>query len=266
MIKEINLTEEDVAKYYERENITDFMGGIGVGIGEYGKVALRGLEGKFEALAKGNSKGWKDVPYHKVGKLSLKKDLEQNFLVDDILDDDVLLVVVNGHAGTGKTFASLMGAFELGNDIFYTREAIEVGKELGFIPGDLGEKFAPYMRGYADNRREIRRLTGKTPPKNVTTEPLNYMRGGSFRHTTIIVDEAQNCANQVLKMAVSRCAEGSKAILLGSFEQIDNHKLTRESNGLKYVADRFEGQDIFKYHTLTKDKRSILAKLCDELL
>lgn len=227
-------------------------------------------EGGEEVLKvryRGEDKPLRKVDYKNFRGLNMINDPDQQFFLDDILDPDILLITAEGKAGTGKTFISLLGALSQNNvNVIYTRENIEVGRELGHLPGELGEKFAPYVGGLWDNTREIKRLTGTDYSKRVTVQPINFMRGRSIRDTILIVDEAQNIDKVIAKTLISRAGEGSKVILAGSYRQIDDKGLRNRKTGLQEVIEAFKGQEVFSHNHLVGDKRGILARLADELL
>ena len=202
--------------------------------------------------------------------VSTKHNPEQTMALNDVLNDDITLLAITGHAGTGKTFLALLGSLYGKRNLTFTREIIQVGREMGFLPGEVDDKFRPYMRPFYDN---IDVIKGKMDEgkfnklmKRVSLTPLQFLRGGTERYTTIIVDEAQNCTVDTLKMAISRAGEGSKVILCGSMEQIDDRKLNKENNGLAKVIKAFSGQKCFSHVHLYQDERSELARLADILL
>lgn len=202
--------------------------------------------------------------------VTTKHNPEQTLAINDILNDNISLVAITGHAGTGKTFLAMLGSLYGERDLTFTREIVQVGREMGFLPGEVNDKFRPYMRPFYDNIDVIkgRMDEGKFNKlmKRVSLTPLQFLRGGTERFTTIIVDEAQNCTVDTLKMAISRAGEESKVILCGSMEQIDDNKLSRENNGLAKVIRAFSGQKCFSHVHLYQDERSELARLADTLL
>lgn len=211
-----------------------------------------------------------EVKPNRIWGISTKNNPEQALALQDVLNDDIQLLAITGHAGTGKTFMALLGSLYLNRNVTFTREIIQVGKEMGFLPGEVGDKFKPYMRPFFDNmeviKENIDELKFNKLMEKVNLTPLQFLRGGTERFTTLIVDEAQNCTVDTLKMAISRAGEGSKVILCGSIEQIDDKKLNKESNGLSKVIKAFTGQKCFSHIHLHQDERSDLARLADTLL
>jgi PhoH-like ATPase len=206
----------------------------------------------------------------KIWGVSTHGNAGQSFVIDDIINpaSKVQLLAVTGHAGTGKTFISMLGALNRPDtqQIIFTREVQECGKSLGFLRGDMDAKFNPYMRPLWDNLEELEYYSHKRLAERFQTVPMQFLRGSTVRNTVIIVDEAQNCMVEQLKMVISRCGSGSMVILLGSFNQIDTRGNTKENNGLAKVIKAFAGQELFSHIHLINDERSELARLADELL
>ena len=184
--------------------------------------------------------------------------------------EEVPLVVVTGPAGTGKTmlalacglsntytsFESKKHAPKEYNSIMITRTNTLSDEDLGFLPGTLEEKMGPLVSPFMDNLEFI--FSGKERDADLAAEHIGYildrdilkiesvayMRGRSLSHTYLIVDEAQNMTiNQVLEI-VSRAGEGTKIVLLGDPDQIDNPKLDRKNNGLVFAAERMKGSSL----------------------
>jgi phosphate starvation-inducible PhoH-like protein len=134
-----------------------------------------------------------------------------------------------GPAGTGKTWlAAAMAADQLRDGsiekIIITRPAVEAGEKLGFLPGDLSEKYAPYLAPIMEAL--VERLGGGhveylLRKEIIKPEPLAYMRGKTFKNAWILVDEAQNITKTQMKMLLTRIGEGSKMIVSGDIKQTD---------------------------------------------
>ena len=232
-------------------------------------------------------------------------NLEQAFAYALLTDPEVLLVSLVGKAGTGKTLMSLLAGYEqLGNpyrQILIYRPNIELGQPIGFLPGDIGEKFEPWMKPIFDNlslivKKDVKggvskghtkkkgeeeankneRLNGKTGDFNIIREfmlaglidiePIAFIRGRSLHNKFVIVDEPQNMTPHEIKTIVTRIGEGSKIVLTGDITQIDNPYVDSVSNGLSYVVERLKGQEIFGHIILRKSERSQLAELTANLL
>jgi PhoH-like ATPase len=148
-----------------------------------------------------------------------------------------------------------------------------MGRDLGFLPGDVEEKLAPWMLPIYDNVDLMLRGSGYEPDKKkrghqelkdlgiLEVEPLTYIRGRSIPRQYLIVDEAQNLTPHEVKTIASRVGEGTKLVLTGDATQIDNPYLDASSNGLSYLVERLKGKSIVGHITLAKSERSELASL-----
>lgn len=203
------------------------------------------------------------------------RNKEQKFAIDALTRDDVKLVSMTGLAGSGKTFLTLMagmsGLQEKKYDrIVITRSLQTVGKEIGFLPGDIDDKMSPWLSPILDNFRvafkdatyfEMMRQKGQ-----IEVSPLAFIRGRTFNNTYLIVDEAQNSTIHELKTIITRIGEGSKVVLLGDTDQIDTPYLDSLSNGLTVIVEKFKKYDIAAHVTLMKGERSELATLASQVL
>jgi PhoH-like ATPase len=230
------------------------------------------------------------------------KNLEQLFLLDALLNPDIHLITAAGPAGTGKTLLTMAAGLHLIGKKIYTGMCISkpnesIGKENGFLPGTLEEKLRPWLQPYADalnflhqtqnpqNKRQSQRKQGGNnkggqheggPPKRpydhlteagiVEITALEYIRGRSIPTRIFIADECQNVRAGVVKTIASRMAEGSKLILLGDPEQIDNPYLDAFSNGLTHVRANMANLSNAAHITLLKGERSLLAEQAAKLL
>jgi PhoH-like ATPase len=209
------------------------------------------------------------------------RNKEQHFALDALLDDRLRLVSLMGKAGTGKTVLALAAGLErVTNDRQYHRLLIcrpifPVGKDVGFLPGGLEAKLAPWMQpvydnltlllersGVKDASAEIERLMHTV----VSIEPLTYIRGRSIPNQFMIVDEAQNLTPLEVKTIITRVGEGTKIVLTGDSYQIDNPYVDATSNGFNYVVHKFRGQPLAAHVVLRRGERSDLAELAANLL
>ena len=167
----------------------------------------------------------------------------QQALIDAM--DDHSVVVALGPAGTGKTYLAIaraVDALENGraNRIVLSRPAVEAGENLGFLPGDVGEKLAPYLRPLYDaltERLGTKRLKMLLAEGTIEVAPVAYMRGRTLNDAFIVIDEAQNCTYGQLKMLLTRLGWRSTMVLTGDPDQTD---LLPGLTGLKDIADRLE--------------------------
>jgi PhoH-like ATPase len=205
------------------------------------------------------------------------RNREQTFALDLLLDDSVKLVTLVGAAGTGKTLLALAaglkrcvqhGAY---TRLLVSRPIIPLGRDLGFLPGDVDEKLAPWMKPIFDNlefllisggkRRGLPELDEMMTSGIIEVEPLTYIRGRSLPQQYVIVDEAQNLTPHEVKTIVTRCGEGTKIVLTGDPYQIDNPYVDAATNGLTYAANRMHAEPLVGHIVLTKGERSALANL-----
>ncbi len=231
---------------------------------------------------------------HREGKLNLLKNekvgvwgifprnREQRFALELLLDPDIPLVTLTGMAGTGKTLMAIAAGLSLTADqqkfrrLVVSRPIFPLGRDLGFLPGDVSEKLNPWMKPIFDN---LEFLLGDNKKRNGTpnyqvlldqniieVEPLTYIRGRSLPGQFLIVDEAQNLTPHEAKTVISRAGEGTKVVLTGDPYQIDNPYVDATSNGLSYVVERLKNSDITAHVTLKKGERSSLAALAARLL
>ncbi|MCX7830206.1 MAG: PhoH family protein, partial [Acidobacteria bacterium] len=231
--------------------------------------------------------------YENNGSLTLLEDIkpiwgisprnkEQRFALDLLMNDKISLVTLVGKAGTGKTLLAIAaGLYKVADEksfkkLLVTRPIFPLGKELGFLPGELEEKLRPWMQPIFDNLELLLHLTDSqkksTPYKELTEhgilqiEALTYIRGRSIPNEYIIVDEAQNLTPHEVKTILTRAGEKTKVILTGDPYQIDNPYVDASSNGLTYVAEKFKDLPIAGHITLTKGERSQLAEAAANML
>ncbi len=194
------------------------------------------------------------------------------------LDDSVKLVTLLGKAGTGKTLLALAagvkktiedGAF---SRLLVSRPIMPLGRDLGYLPGDVDQKLNPWMQPIYDNLEFLliaggsKRRTGRGYEDlfqngQVQVEPLTYIRGRSLPNQYVIVDEAQNLTPHELKTVVTRCGEGTKIVLTGDPYQIDNPYVDASTNGLTVTADRLRGEPLVGHLVMSKGERSELANI-----
>ncbi len=237
-------------------------------------------------------------------------NMEQRMAMDLLLNDDIKLVTLVGKAGTGKTLLSIAAGLRKVTDEFvYTKMLVSrpvypMGKDIGFLPGDINEKLAPYMQPIYDNIEFL--MSGQILPKSkvqktskrmskkereeiaaqeekeigmlgkghmelvaagiMDIEPLLYIRGRSIPNQYLIVDEAQNLTPHEVKTIVTRAGKGTKLVFTGDPYQIDNPYLDSSSNGLTYLVDKFKNEPIAGHITLTQGERSELAEIASNIL
>jgi PhoH-like ATPase len=239
---------------------------------------------KKAALAKVDATGTKLIPIIdcREGIWGIKpRNREQHFALDALLDDRIKLVTLMGKAGTGKTLLAMAaGLKRVVNDrefrrLVVARPTISMGKELGFLPGSLEEKLAPWMQPIHDalemlsdlNMGHDHRRSGDLMRSGaIVVEALSYIRGRSIANQFMIIDEAQNLTPLEVKTIVTRVGSGTKIIFTGDPYQIDNPYVDSSSNGFNYVVSKFRDQAVAAHIELQKGERSELAELAANIL
>ncbi|MDG4945076.1 PhoH family protein [Weeksellaceae bacterium KMM 9713] len=209
------------------------------------------------------------------------RNAEQTFAMHAILNPNIKLVAIHGVAGTGKTLIALAAALEQRRNfkqIYLARPIVPLSnKDIGYLPGDIKSKIDPYMQPLWDNLKfiqyqynesdpEYKHITQMLESEKLMITPLAYIRGRSLSDVIFIVDEAQNLTPHEIKTIITRAGENSKFIFTGDIKQIDTPYLDELSNGLSYMVDRIQGEDIFSHIQLVKGERSELANLANERL
>ena len=204
---------------------------------------------------------------NRFGMAITAKTRSQAELVKAVEKNDIIFA--KGPAGTGKTFLAVaLAVASLENHeaerICLVRPAVEAGESLGFLPGDLKEKIAPYLRPIHDSLSELlpaERLRRYEETGAIEVAPLAYMRGRTLKRAFIILDEAQNTTRAQMKMFLTRLGPHSKAIITGDTSQVDLAK--GEESGLKHAMRilsgirgiaqiEFDKTDVLRHH-LVKD-------------
>lgn len=222
------------------------------------------------------------VPKHNVWGITAR-NREQNFALNLLMNPDVDFVSLLGQAGTGKTLLTLAAALtqvldsKIYSEIIMTRVTVPVGEDIGFLPGTEEEKMAPWMGALEDNLDVLnktddeagewgRAATQDLIRTRIKVKSLNFMRGRTFLHKFLIIDEAQNLTPKQMKTLITRAGPGTKVVCLGNIAQIDTPYLTEGSSGLTYVVDRFKGWLHNGHITLLRGERSRLADFAAEVL
>jgi PhoH-like ATPase len=203
------------------------------------------------------------------------KNKEQLHALWMLSNPDLPLVTMTGMPGSGKTYITLMAALHLIEKkkykrIIFTRPIQPVGKDIGFLPGDINEKMAPWLSPIVDNfRNKFGSLTYfETLMDNgvIDVAPLSYIRGRSFNDAIIIVDESQNATIHELKTIITRTGQNSKIVLLGDTDQVDLPYVDKFSNGLTIVIEKMKETSLHGHIHLDRGYRSDLASLAANLL
>ena len=212
---------------------------------------------------------------NRVNKISFDDNPEQQELVRLIQDKKTKIIFCTGNAGTGKTFATIYAAAQLVRDkkyekIIYSRNPVQLGEEMGFLPGDISEKFNPFMACLFDNLNNIERLGGPTTAEMrhyVEITPIAFLRGRSLEQCILVVDEAQNLDLTALKAILTRVGQYCKVVLLGSLNQIDDkHQAKKERCDFVRVMECLEDFEFVSSIQLIQSKRSDICALIEEKL
>ncbi|HSK23368.1 MAG TPA: PhoH family protein [Egicoccus sp.] len=216
------------------------------------------------------------------------RDVRQTFAIDLLLDPDVPCVSLMGMAGTGKTFLALASGLEQVLEatayrrLSVYRPLIAVGRqEIGYLPGDLDEKLAPWMAAVHDNLYALLRRADNGPAAagrgarehrqiqstidslvdrgQLELAAITYLRGRSITDEFVVVDEAQNIELSALKVVLTRMATGSKVVFCGDLGQVDNPYIS-PYGGMAALIEKMKGSPLFGHITLTKGVRSPLAE------
>ena len=217
----------------------------------------------------------------------IPRNKEQQFAFEMLMDPNVEVVSLVGKAGSGKTLCTLAAGLEQllkskskegetvrkgsYSRLIVTRPVQPLGKDIGYLPGTMEEKMAPWLMPVQDNLQYLlgdnkTTLDMYMSDGTIEVEALTYIRGRSIANAFIIVDEAQNLTKHELKTIITRVGEGTKIVLTGDIEQIDNMYIDETSNGLTYAVERFKKHDIAGHVTLQKGERSKVATLASKVL
>jgi PhoH-like ATPase len=210
------------------------------------------------------------------------KNLRQAFALDLLLNPDIPAVSIMGPPGTGKTFLALAAGLEQVLEagryrkVSVYRPLIAVGRqELGYLPGDLDEKLAPWMAAVHDNLYALFSDSGPGAARDVLDElmardalelaAITYLRGRSITGEFVIVDEAQNLELSTLKVILTRIGPNAKVVFCGDFTQVDNPYVS-PFGGAAALIEKMKGHALFGHVTLERTVRSPLAELASSVL
>ena len=268
---ELSLGSNDMAKLYEHEHMTTAeVEGMPVNTG----LVIHSERGSALGRVVGNGevklvRGDRDV-FGVHGRSA-----EQRLAIDLLLDPEIGILSLGGRAGTGKSALALCAGLEMvlerqqHKKIMVFRPLYAVGgQELGFLPGDQGEKMSPWGQAVFDT-------LGALVSENVLNEvmergilevlPLTHIRGRSLHDAFVIVDEAQSLERNVLLTVLSRIGQNSRVVLTHDVDQRDNLRVGRH-DGVASVIETLKGHPLFAHITLTRSERSAIAALVSEML
>lgn len=225
------------------------------------------------------------------------RNKEQSFALDLLMDPEVQVVSLIGKAGSGKTLLAIAAGLEqvlpnynidqlstkmtgspkkltldgIYKKLVVSRPVMPMGKDIGYLPGSMQEKMAPWLAPIQDN---LKFLTGDDQTTLdqyldkgiVEMEALTYIRGRSIANAYIVIDEAQNLTAHEIKTILTRVGEGTKIVLTGDIEQIDNVYINEMSSGLTHAVEKFKGLELSGHVTLRKGERSKVASMAAKYL
>lgn len=216
------------------------------------------------------------------------RNVGQRFAIEALMTpaDEVPLVILKGSAGTAKTFLSLACGLSQVTDhknykkVLLLRPNIKFDDDIGYLKGDEMDKILPLIRPCLDNLEAL--VTHKDDSFEessdkvkelfdhgyVTAEALAYLRGRSISNTYILIDEAQNTTPNQMLGIITRAGVGSKIVIVGDPNQIDNPKVDKKNNGLVYAAEKMKGSSLCMQLTFEDEEctRSALALEASQLL
>lgn len=203
------------------------------------------------------------------------RSAEQRVALDLLLDPDVGIVSLGGHAGTGKSALALCAGLEA---VMERRQQSKVivfrplypvgGQELGYLPGSENEKMGPWAQAVFDTLGAVvsREVVEEVVDRGlIEVLPLTHIRGRSLHDAFVIVDEAQSLERNVLLTVLTRIGQNSRVVLTHDVAQRDNLRVGRH-DGVAAVIEALKGRPLFSHVTLTRSERSPIAALVTELL
>ncbi len=280
-MKEISVSKSLIkGGYFEHEAIKDVMENDGV-------VCYGDTGSFFAALRKGSRFKVIDNKIQALGIRPLAKteadhNWPQTVALAQLLDPEIPLVFLRGGAGTGKTLLAVASALEqrsLYLQIVVTRPMVHLEDEdnMGFLPGNLEEKIAPWWKPIEQALNAIKMASGNKNDKSLITrlkdnkkiifEPLDYIRGMTFIRNFLILDDSQNLTPHQVKTYITRAGSGCKIVFTGDLGQIDRQrKIDKRSSGLNFAINKLWGNKMVGVTLFEETIRSDLARLAEERL
>lgn len=281
--RELRVSEKDLEAFYRKRELQ--LSELSANPYEYFVLKDEANE-KNTALARWDHEHSRMVPIVEFPKGVwgvLARNKEQRFALDMLMNDKIPLVTLCGKAGTGKTMLALAaGLTKVLEESVYTkmlvsRSIFPLGKDIGFLPGEMEEKLRPWMQPIFDNFEFLlssksasrdRRVSYKTIMEfgQVEIEALTYIRGRTLPNQWLVVDEAQNLTPHEIKTIITRVGEGTKIVLTGDPYQIDNPYIDASNNAVTYVAEKFSDSPLGAHVVMQKGERSDLADVASNIL
>ena len=262
------MADINITQYYKmrRNTITNSIGSVAAFDGRRGKKTKKQnekeityeyaqeIDAEHEKSAIKQRKIYENMQYlspnektHFENKFTKPKNESQQHYFNLLSKKTKKIIVATGPAGTGKTlFATEFGVknYMSGNceKLIFTRPAVSVDEDLGYLPGTLEEKLAPWVRPIYDILYAFihpKEVTALIEEKIIEIAPLGYMRGRTFKNCWIVADEMQNSTVAQMKMLLTRLGENSRLIITGD---LDQHDRGEEQNGLEDFLEKFRGK------------------------
>ena len=272
---EILVDEQDIDKFYKGEDIWIDQDTYQLSPNQFIMLISNSNEKKtalarfvnynapLKKIISATKKVWNTAPRNK----------EQQFALELLMDPMVPVVSLVGKAGSGKTLLALASGLEQTfssesnyRKIVVTKPVEPVGKDIGFLPGTMQEKMLPWLAPIQDNLQYLMgddraTLEMYIDQGQIEIEAMTFIRGRSISNAFIIIDEVQNMTQHEIKTVLTRVGEGTKIILTGDIDQIDNVYIDATNNGLSYVVERLKEESITGHITLLKGERSKVASM-----
>ena len=245
-------------------------------------LMLSNANQKKSALVRfcGHSVPLKKITHDKISDWKISsRNKEQAFAIDLLMDPSVKIVSLIGRAGSGKTLCAIAAGLQqtIGlrenhySRLIVSRPVQPLGKDIGFLPGTMQEKMLPWLMPIQDNLQylmgnEKSALQMYMEKGKIEVEALTYIRGRSISDAYVIIDEAQNLTMHEVKTIVTRIGEGTKIVLTGDIEQIDNIYVNETTNGLAHAVEKFKSFSLSGHVTFRKGERSEIATLASKVL
>ena len=215
------------------------------------------------------------IPIRKPPKPVVAKNENQRLYMESMRNYTV--TIGTGPAGVGKTFlagayaAELLKNSERGGEtegkierVIITRPAVETGPSMGFLPGTLSEKYAPFLEPFKQviiDRTSLGHYTGWLKSEKILPQPLGHMRGATFKNAFVILDEAQNCTPTEMKMFLTRIGENCTVVVNGDIDQCDLHGPSGLAEALRRLS-RIDGINVVAF----TDEDCVRSKIVRDIL
>lgn len=267
--KELTLTDNEIAEFYSNDSVNIFK----CKTNEY--VAIYNTDGKLVDKFCWDGRRYSKVGYpiinnRFVGKVK-PRNLQQQFAIDMLYNNDITIKMLSGRFGSGKTFLMCAAAVDLiqkgdFEKIVYVRNNIEVKntKQIGHLPGTYNEKMLPFCMPLCDHLGGVENLERMIGCGEIEVVHLGFIRGRDIKNSIIICSEAENLTKEHLQLLIGRVGTGSALWLDGDVKQIDM-KVFEDNNGMKAAVEKLSGHPRFGYVKLLKTERSETAAMADLL-